>query len=394
MTSDQRFGGLQNSKISKGFDMVVVIGAGLAGLSAALTLQKAGREVRVVEASDRPGGRLTTDYVDDYRLDRGFQLINSGYPELKRLNIINELHFQYAPRAVKVVLGKKSVELGDPRRYVVSAFNSQTGSIAEKLAFVRYLASKPRVGESVESHLIRVGTGTLYKRVLRKFLQGVFLSDPSQVSATVGKEIVRSFISGEPGLPAAGVAKLSEVLSHRIHQIEFNHRVDSLEEFAKEDVIVATDATNAAHLLGLSSIPTQLGSTTWYHSTSEPVSDSSMLHIDGEDRGAVVNSIVISNLSSAYSPEGKSLISTTTLIPTSESEVRRHLSIIWGAPTGDWELVAKYDIPASLPLFGTDSQRVTSARVTKGVYVAGDYRCAPSQNGALLSGRLTAQELL
>jgi hypothetical protein len=119
-----------------------------------------------------------------------------------------------------------------------------------------------------------------------------------------------------------------------------------------------------------------------------------MLHIDGEDRGAVVNSIVISNLSSAYSPEGKSLISTTTLIPTSESEVRRHLSIIWGAPTGDWELVAKYDIPASLPLFGTDSQRVTSARIAKGVYVAGDYRCAPSQNGALLSGRLTAQELL
>ena len=374
--------------------MVVVIGAGLAGLSAALTLQKAGREVRVVEASDRPGGRLTTDYVDGYRLDRGFQLINSGYPELKRLNIINELDFQYAPRAVKVVMGKSSVELGDPRRYVVSAFNPHTGSITEKLAFVRYLASKPRVGELVESHLIRVGTGALYRRVLRKFLQGVFLSDPSQVSATVGKEIVRSFISGKPGLPAAGVAKLSEVLSHRIHQIEFNHRVDSLEEFAKEDVIVATDATNAAHLLGLSGIPTQLGSTTWYHSTSEPVSGSSMLHIDGEDRGAVVNSIVISNLSSAYSPEGKSLISTTTLIPTSESEVRRHLSIIWGAPTGDWELVAKYDIPASLPLFGTDSQRVTSARIARGVYVAGDYRCAPSQNGALLSGRLTAQELL
>jgi hypothetical protein len=236
------------------------------------------------------------------------------------------------------------------------------------------------------------------KHVLRTVTPGmVFASDSryaKAIAATVGKEIVRSFISGKPGLPAAGVAKLSEVLSHRIHQIEFNHRVDSLEEFAKEDVIVATDATNAAHLLGLSSIPTQLGSTTWYHSTSEPVSDSSMLHIDGEDRGAVVNSIVISNLSSAYSPQGKSLISTTTLIPTSESEVRRHLSIIWGAPTGDWELVAKYDIPASLPLFGTDSQRVTSARVTKGVYVAGDYRCAPSQNGALLSGRLTAQELL
>ena len=67
---------------------ITVVGAGLAGLSAAITLQNAGRAVRVVEASDRPGGRVSTDLIDGFTLDRGFQLINAHYPEKKRLKEI------------------------------------------------------------------------------------------------------------------------------------------------------------------------------------------------------------------------------------------------------------------------------------------------------------------
>jgi phytoene dehydrogenase-like protein len=58
----------------------VVIGGGLAGLSAALTLQEAGETVELFEESDAIGGRVRSDYLDGYILDRGFQLINAGYP--------------------------------------------------------------------------------------------------------------------------------------------------------------------------------------------------------------------------------------------------------------------------------------------------------------------------
>ncbi len=51
---------------------VIVVGAGLAGLHAALRLQAAGREVIVLEASDAVGGRIRTDEVDGMLLDRGF----------------------------------------------------------------------------------------------------------------------------------------------------------------------------------------------------------------------------------------------------------------------------------------------------------------------------------
>jgi hypothetical protein len=103
---------------------------------------------------------------------------------------------------------------------------------------------------------------------------------------------------------------------------------------------------------------------------------------------------VISNLATSYSPAGRSLLASTTLDFASESEVRRHLALMWAAHTGGWSLIAKYDIPKSLPIFAIGNQSAASSQVSENVYVAGDYRTAPSQNGALLAGRLAAQELL
>ena len=100
---------------------VTVIGAGLAGISAALTLQGAGRSVRVIESSDRVGGRVATDVIDGFTLDRGFQLINSQYPELKRLKVMDEVDFIAAPRAVEISLGQDRIVLGDPRNHPLSA---------------------------------------------------------------------------------------------------------------------------------------------------------------------------------------------------------------------------------------------------------------------------------
>ena len=63
---------------------VVVVGAGLAGLRCAQALVEAGREVVVLEASDAAGGRIRTDRVDGFLVDRGFQLLNPAYPAGRR----------------------------------------------------------------------------------------------------------------------------------------------------------------------------------------------------------------------------------------------------------------------------------------------------------------------
>jgi hypothetical protein len=370
---------------------VTVIGAGLAGLSAALTLQGAGRLVRVIEASDRVGGRVASDVIDGFTLDRGFQLINSQYPELKRLKVMEEVDFIAAPRAVEISLGEDRIVLGDPRSHPLSAFSSETGSLTSKVNFLRYLYSHSNVSISVEDELQKLGD--LYKKVLCPFLTGVFLTSPANVNAVIGKEIIRSFISGKPGIPTRGVGALPEALAKRLSNIELGRSINSLNELTGP-VIVATDVTTAAQLLDMTSVPKLAASTTWYHEIPTQLTSSKCLVIDGQKRGPVVNSIAISNLAPSYAPAGKTLLSSTTVEFASESEVRRHLALLWGADSSDWSLIAKYEIPKSLPIFAPGAQGVTSAKISNNIYVAGDYRSTPSQNGALLSGRLAAEELL
>lgn len=371
---------------------VAIIGAGLAGLSAAITLHDAGCEVEVFESSDRVGGRVATDLIDGYRLDRGFQLINARYPELLRLNILPELDFTYASRTIDISLGEDLVSLGDPRTSPLSAFNPATGSIFTKLKFISYLASTSVSGRSVEDELLRFDT--LYHSVLKPFLSGVFLTSPANVDAVTGKEIVRSFISGKPGLPALGAGELAHALARRVERIHLNSRIDSLNQVKADAVIVATDLTTAAQLLDIPNVPKLAASTTWYHEVPLEMTQSNRLLIDGQARGPVINSIAISNMVPTYAPLGKTLLSSTTIEFASESEVRRHLATLWGTSTSDWSLIAKYEIPKSLPIFGVGAQGVQSAKIAENLYVAGDYRTAPSQNGALLAGRLAAQELL
>lgn len=371
---------------------VKVVGAGLAGLSAALTLQEAGCDVEVFEAHDRVGGRVATDVIDGFVLDRGFQLINARYPELRRLGVMAELDFVTAPRGVEVSLGESVRQLTDPRSNLLSALSSETGSISSKVAFLKYLVTPARIGATVADELQHLGL--LYERVLRPFLTGVFLATPDRICASSGREIIRSFVSGAPGLPVQGVGALPQQIAKRVEKLTLNRRVDSLAEFGEIPCVVATDLTTAAQLLEISDVARQASCTTWYHEVSVGVSDSKMLRVDGLARGPVVNSILISNLVPRYAPSGRALLSTTTIDSASESDVRRQLSQMWQAETSQWSLIARYEIPAALPIFAPGLVRATSSRVAKSRYIAGDYLTSPSQNGALLSGRLAAEELL
>jgi hypothetical protein len=382
---------------------VIVVGAGLAGLSAAQSLIEAGIEVRILEASTTIGGRVQTDEINGYRFDRGFQLINARYPEVEALDIINKLDFRYAPRAVDIALDGSVVRLGDPRKYFLSALRSESGSIREKMAFLKYLISRSTHSSNVESELLAAGCNNLYTRVLQPFLTGVFLAQPSRVDSVSGREIIKSFISGAPGLPARGAGELSQVLAREIGVVETGVQVNAitgLELITSKGVIearaiiVATDQITAAQLLEIEDVGESVSCTTWFHSTPDDLDCDSTLRVDGLARGAIINSIAISKLLPLSAPVGQTLFSSTSLGHASESEVRRHLSLMWGVDTAGWELVAKYDIKNSLPLFAPGRSHAQSLQVRPGVWRAGDYLSAASQNGALASGRLAALELI
>jgi len=380
---------------------VLIIGAGLAGLSAAISLQEAGRDVQIIESSDRPGGRVTSDIIDGFICDRGFQLVNANYPALQDLDVIKEIDFIRAPRVIEVSLGNDRRALGDPRVAPWTALDKATGTIPEKLSLLRFLASTPKENQSVEDALKT--SGSVYVRALRPFLQGVFLTDPKNVDARYGQSIIKSFVTGAIGVPRKGVAELSKALASRVRSITYGVQANSLEgkviktsvgDFNAATVIVATDATTATQLLGLTEVPRMAGCITWYHAVTNNPSGNGRLVVDGQNRGPIINSIVISDISSSYAPLGQHLVSTTTDLGATESDVRRHLSLMWGMSTHDWQLIAKYEIPAALPIQNVGRALTQTVKVSENVFVVGDHRAVPSQQGALFSGRLAAELIL
>ena len=380
---------------------VLIVGAGLAGLSAAIHCQSAGIDVKVIESSDRAGGRVASDVIDGFICDRGFQLINAKYPALQELDVIKELDFIQAPRVIEVCLGEKRHAIGDPRQAPWTALNKETGSISEKIALLRFITGKAKAGQSIAESLR--GTGSCYDRVLRPFLQGVFLTDPENVDAVYAHSIIKSFVNGQPGVPRDGVGELPKALAKRVEDIVYNTQVESIEQgsvhtnngtFTAEKILIATDATTATQLLGLNEVPRMAGCITWYHAASQNPSGSGHLVVDGQRRGPIINTLVISDISKNYAPTGHHLISTTTDLNVTESDVRRHLATMWGTSTHGWQFIAKYEIPAALPIHTVGRALSQPMKINDHHFVAGDHRSVPSQQGALFSGRLAAELIL
>jgi len=371
----------------------VVIGGGLAGISAALTLQDAGESVELFEASDDLGGRVRSDYIDGYILDRGFQLINSGYSELKRLKVISEIDFCKADRTIDVVTPFGISSIGDPRIHPFAAINSPLGSLSEKIAVLKFVGDKPNGEISLRDALLASGTGDLYENVLKPFLRGVFLTDLENIDSSYGREIIKSFVLGDSGLPRAGAGALTEALGARIENVNLNSRVESIADFAGKKIIVATSSAVAAKLLNKTDLTNHTSSFTWYHSIPVGVVKSKRLRATST-ANPILNSIAVSNIVSQYAPADKTLISSTSLVQLSDEQALNEIAKFWQLSPSDFSLVKRYEIRDSLPIFRPGAGGLTTSRSQENVFIAGDYLTAGSQNGALLSGRLAALESL
>lgn len=371
----------------------VVIGGGLAGINAALTLQEAGESVELFESSDDLGGRVRSDYIDGYILDRGFQLINSGYSELKRLGVIKEIEFCKADRTIDVVTPFGVTSIGDPRIHPLMGLRSPLGTVKEKIAVLTFLGEKANPSISLRDALLASGTGDFYENLLKPFLRGVFLDELEHVDSSYGREIIKSFVLGDSGLPTAGVGALTEALGARIETVYLNSPVESLSQFEGKKVILAADSATSAKLLGRSDGVPTVSSVTWYHSVPANLITSKRLRVTSAN-SPLVNSIAISNVVSQYAPSEKTLISSTALQPITDEAAVVEVAKFWGIAPSEFELIKRYEIKSALPAFKPGNNGVSRSQVGDSIYLAGDYLTAGSQNGALLSGRLAATESL
>jgi phytoene dehydrogenase-like protein len=407
---------------------VVVVGAGLAGLAAARHLSRHGVDATVLEASDAVGGRMRTDLVDGYRLDRGFQLYNPAYPAGAR--VLDHAGLDLRPfvagaRIVSTRGGRRHVDrVADPRRqpsWAVPSLKARIGSPVSTARFGAYAVSRAvRSVESLrrepdvttEEALRRAGADrTLMERVLRPFLSGVFLEAELSTSRRFLDVVLKSFVHGTPGVPAKGMQRIPEQLAAGL-DVRLGHRVSSVaaqsvdvaggDVHRAQAVIVAADPPTAARLVPDVPAPVGRSVTTWYYrpdGAPQALADGqAVLVLDGDGRGPLVNTVVLTHAAPDYAPAGSALVSASALglwtDPADENAVRQHLEWLYGVPTKGWELIASYPIPYALPAMPVPLNFRKPVRTASGVYVAGDHRDTSSIQGALVSGRRAAAAVL
>ena len=399
---------------------VVVVGAGLAGLAAATRLARSGVEVTVVEASDGVGGRARTDRVDGLLLDRGFQLLNPAYPEAARVLDLAALQLQPFDGGVVVAHGGRRSVLADPRRAPGHALSALTapGSLREKAAFAAWAAQvgfgsarrlKNAPDEPLSVSLQRRGlTGRLRRAVFEPFLAGVLAEDGQETSRRFVDLLVRSFVRGVPSLPAGGMGAMAEQLAGGLpaDAVHLRTRVTGVTSTSvtteagvvtASAVVVATDPRSAVALAGLPTVVMR-GLTTYYHLADQAPTASRMLHLDGDRRGPLLNTGVVSNVAPTYAGGRGALIASTVLgvrdDAQTEQAVRAQLRLVYGADPRKWQLVATYPVPGALPAMLPPLDLRRPVALGGGLFVAGDHRDTASIQGALVSGRRAADAVL
>lgn len=409
---------------------VAVVGAGLAGLVCALTLHDAGVPVRVFEASDGVGGRVRTDVVDGFLVDRGFQVLLTAYPELHRSVDLEALDLQrFRPGSLVWRNGRGHV-VSDPfrdPRHVWSTATAPIGSVADKLRIARLRADLRRghpvrlLGGDDTSTLAalrdRGFSPVVIDRFFRPLLGGIQLDPELATSRRMFDIVFRTLADGDAAVPAAGMGALPAQLAARlpVGTIEFGARVVGVADgsirvaasAADEDtgpqrvvpaaaVVVATDGPVAARLLGLADVGSKPVGSVWYSAHAAPT-DADLVVLDGTGRGPVLNVAVMSNVAPTYAPSGGHVIATSApgfVGDDLEDVTRRQLRSWWGAQVDDWEVLRVHRIHHGQPTHPPPMRPKRSVRIDDGVYVCGDHRDTASIQGAMYSGRRCAHAVL
>ncbi len=402
---------------------VIVVGAGLSGLACALTLRDHGLDALVVEAADAVGGRIRTDRRDRFLLDRGFQVLQTWYPEAQHWLDYGQLDLRSFEPGALVCMNGRMHRVSDvwrrPAR-LPEMLASPIGTLADKLRLLglrrRCLAGSledlyARPETSALERLRDLGfSATMIERFFKPFFSGVFFEPELGCSSRAFEFVFRAFALGDTALPARGMEEIPNQLAARLPpgSIRTGTPVDRLldreillasgERLGARALVIATEGREAARLLGQPTrAPIQAdhrGTTCLYFAADRPPFPGPYLFLNGEGRGVVNSVICPSNLSEHYAPAGTSLITVNChgadqSPDTLETALRRDLEPWFGAEVRHWQRLAVYQLPQALPAQTPPVPYPGGAtpRQSDHLWVCGEYRSAPSIHWALYTGR-------
>lgn len=405
---------------------VLIIGAGLAGLTAAKVLKSAGKSVRILEASNAVGGRIRTDVVKGFLLDRGFQVLLTAYPETKRFLDYKALDLRtFDPGAI--ILHKEGVtEIGDPLRKpssLITTLLSPAGTLMDKLRMLRLKLKLS--GKTVEDIFAADETTTMaylkdygfsdrmISQFFKPFMAGIFLEDQLSTSSRMFEFVFKMFSEGNAAIPAKGMGMIPLQLAQGLSSSEliFNESVTAIDGNQVKTsfgsihhstyILIATDQQHLPVPFTQTAAACQ-SVTNMYFTADQPPFKRPMIALNTLPEKLVNNIAVMNQVSSEYAKGGKTLISVSLIGDRSgadavklEADVLREMAG-WYPDAVNWEHLKTYTIKYALPNDDQvcDNIPADAIRLTDQCFICGDHLMNGSINAAMKSGRLAAEAIL
>jgi phytoene dehydrogenase-like protein len=393
---------------------VVVVGAGLAGLAVARVLAAAGRQVVVLEASDRVGGRVGTDVVDGFRLDRGFQVLLSAYPELSRQFDVEALQLKTFDAGSLIWSGRRFYRLADPLRMPGALLSSALAPVGTPLDKIRLGLLLQRLRRADPKALLRAEdvptrealraehfSDGMIRTFFEPLLGGIQLDPGLSVTRRMADTVLRCLAVGSSAVPALGMQAIPDQLAgglapgvvftgSRVTEIGPGWaRTDGDLVVEADRVVVAAEGPVAAKLIGGPAVGSRSASCVWFAASRPPVADR-LIVLDGTGAGPALNVAVMTNVAPTYAPDGSALIAAACPGIANkgiEPAVRRQLRGWWGPEVDDWRHLRTHSITHGQPEQPPPFRPKQAVVVGDGLFVCGDHRDTPSIQGALYSGR-------
>jgi phytoene dehydrogenase-like protein len=401
---------------------VIIVGAGLAGLNCAGLLVERGLEVEVVEASDGVGGRVRTDVVDGFLLDRGFQVLFDGYPEAQRALDLDALDLRAFLPGADVFWDGRMRTIGHPLRdpgSVPDALRAGIGGPADALAAARWLrearpvAAATRPEGTADERLRELGfSESARERLLRPLYAGVFLDRDLGVSSRLIDQCFMQMAAGRTVVPARGMGAIAEQLAARLPAgaIRLSEPVEKAgtrnvtlasgaKLKARVAVVIAGGAHDAALLAGLPDPEPRSSTCLWFDAPEPPAGRRIVL--DGDGTGPVNNVAVMSAVAPSYAPPGRSSIAASCVgLPfpgddtALESAARAQLARWFGGRVDGWRLVRVDRIEWAQHAQPPGGLGTGPRWLKDGLVLSGDGTENASIDGALRAGRRAADLVL
>ena len=399
---------------------VLIVGAGLAGLSCARRLHQEGVSFQILEASDGVGGRVRTDRLEGFQLDRGFQVFQTAYPEARRVLDYQALRLKaFAPGALVFFDGRLH-RLVDPLRQprqALAALFSPVGTLADKLRVARLrwrvsqgspedLFQRPEISTLAALRGYGFSEGMI-DHFFRPFYTGVFFDRHLESSSRMFEFVFRMLAQGDAALPAEGIGAIPAQLAAGLPRGSIRTKapvarveegrvvLSSGEEIESRLTVLATDGAETVRLLDRREPFATVDCACLYFTAAKPPIAEPLLVLDGENIGPVTNLAVLSNVAPTYAPPGAALMQATVAgnpavsDPELENQCREQLGRWFGPQVENWRLLKIYRIIKALPVQRppTPHPLAQEVQVNPRLFVCGEYHSLSSLHWAMVSGR-------